>query len=92
MLRWHAEKHPPEDGEDETQRSCHDECRLPAVGDLDEDHQRRRQHGAERRAGVEEASGDRAFLSGEPDGYRLHACRNGRGLGDAQQAAEEGER
>ena len=70
----------------------HHERRLPVVGENRPHDERRREHGADRRADVEEAAGETTLFGGKPLRRRLHPGRVGAAFGEAEQPAQDRER
>ncbi len=92
MLARRAVEAVPQRGPHKTQRPRHHERRLPAVAQRQEHHQRRRQQGPQRRARIEVAHRDGFLLVRKPLRHRLHARRDGRGLGQPHQPPEARQR
>ena len=92
MVFWRTVEGKPQRGPQEADGASHHKRRLPAVTQMQEDHQRRRQHRTQRGARIEPADGDGLFLVREPFGHGLHAGRNGSGFGQAHQGAKARQR
>ena len=70
-----------------TEDAGDDKCHFPAVGDDGPDHQRRRDHSADRGADVEIAHGDGTLFRREPLAAGFQAGRDHRGFRRADRAA-----
>ena len=78
----------PQRRPDQADGAGDDERGAPVVGEDRPDHERRREHRADRGADVEESAGETAFARGEPFGRGFHAGRIGAPLREPEQAAQ----